>query len=846
MKKYIINFIAFTLLSHLIFGIDPNFDWKTRDFTIYFNINNQRDEREIRSPFFKTTSNVNDNVKFLWDETENLASDYQPENGWNLVHYDFGDSFRPILDLPSYPYLILYNKYTAVLRIFCFVRDFSNSNGATIALQHARGQSAIYASAYATKAALNDFDNDVVLQLPNDYLNAPNNSDDNWWLHADFPLMYDPCGKNTVQSFRFGVAASVVQNIKWTTVGTQQNEESVAESNGTQNTGDGSKTAMSSVNKSLKTGVKLYGSIDKLKKQYNESKEFGKFIQDRKVYKQISKSFEDGALKAVGKVGGTVVKAIPIVGQAFSLLDTFIGIFDSSEDGGKASATVPSKYFVNLTSTGEILTNFGLSKKDIKVPGSKESTTTDITPFYNEPVGVFNVLEAPVVEYAEYTPSTQRIIQICYGLCAGATSYENVTEFTFREYHIKDDIKFTINPASGLELVDMQVSTYFKHDYKREFNGNDYDRSAETDVNGVKMENQFAFNPERINPHLYIADNGENNGLESTIQCTPLVPINCIRNNSSFLSPYSGQQPEIWVKVVGFFKVKGSTDGKIYTHIHSFKTNPNYVNSGITSTFTIRNVYWYSVFEVFQNRRYYKFAVESIGPRKFGTFNINSGDLVLQNDDYIPRAYSSNSNIYIRNGAVFYRNQLDYFYKIFPIFNNNNTPNNDPNEPTKFYAPNIEVTGEFTSSPEMVFQDLDYTGPEFGNCGAALPTPTNADYICATPTYLAKTRPTSRIASDTASPPPLGTELLAPTFYAIPNPATEIVSLHYQLPQTATVSLSIYNTMGLKVKSILSQETLNPGNFQKQVEISDLPVGVYVVVMQTESYKHTEKLVISR
>ena len=44
-------------------------------------------------------------------------ADYEPEDGWVLLFKDFGSQRLPV----KMPYMVLYNKYTGIMRAFIFV-----------------------------------------------------------------------------------------------------------------------------------------------------------------------------------------------------------------------------------------------------------------------------------------------------------------------------------------------------------------------------------------------------------------------------------------------------------------------------------------------------------------------------------------------------------------------------------------------------------------------------------------------------------------------------------------------------------------------------------------------------
>ncbi|MDX2249990.1 MAG: hypothetical protein SF052_24620 [Bacteroidia bacterium] len=90
------------------------FDWRDMEYDLNFTVNGQTISTTIPSPFYQIDNN---NVSYLY-----LSEDDKPEDGWELIGRNLGyyDNGTPRSDLTN-PYLILYNKYTGLLRIFLAV-----------------------------------------------------------------------------------------------------------------------------------------------------------------------------------------------------------------------------------------------------------------------------------------------------------------------------------------------------------------------------------------------------------------------------------------------------------------------------------------------------------------------------------------------------------------------------------------------------------------------------------------------------------------------------------------------------------------------------------------------------
>ena len=80
----------------------------------------------------------------------------------------------------------------------------------------------------------------------------------------------------------------------------------------------------------------------------------------------------------------------------------------------------------------------------------------------------------------------------------------------------------------------------------------------------------------------------------------------------------------------------------------------------------------------------------------------------------------------------------------------------------------------------------------------------------------------------------------------VPNPVSDEVRISYYLPASADLNLGLYTLDGKQVKSIRQTAAQMAGNHSTDVNVNDLAVGTYLVVMETEGKKISQKLVIMR
>lgn len=78
-----------------------------------------------------------------------------------------------------------------------------------------------------------------------------------------------------------------------------------------------------------------------------------------------------------------------------------------------------------------------------------------------------------------------------------------------------------------------------------------------------------------------------------------------------------------------------------------------------------------------------------------------------------------------------------------------------------------------------------------------------------------------------------------------PNPASESVSFEYTIPETENIKLAVYCLNGKELKTIRNERE-GKGNYQKTIDVSDLPEGLYSVKFSSADFNKSLKLSISR
>ena len=76
-----------------------------------------------------------------------------------------------------------------------------------------------------------------------------------------------------------------------------------------------------------------------------------------------------------------------------------------------------------------------------------------------------------------------------------------------------------------------------------------------------------------------------------------------------------------------------------------------------------------------------------------------------------------------------------------------------------------------------------------------------------------------------------------------PNPIKSFATLEFFLEKEENISIVVSNLLGQQVKSFYSEYTIASGNQKLELNMSDLPVGNYIVELKTSSKKEIKRLI---
>lgn len=78
-----------------------------------------------------------------------------------------------------------------------------------------------------------------------------------------------------------------------------------------------------------------------------------------------------------------------------------------------------------------------------------------------------------------------------------------------------------------------------------------------------------------------------------------------------------------------------------------------------------------------------------------------------------------------------------------------------------------------------------------------------------------------------------------------PNPVSTSTLIAFETPESCRVSIDIFDSFGMRIRRLLSGD-YSPGRYEFQVDMADLPNGLYLYRMESDKQIQTKKLLVLR
>lgn len=533
---------------------------------------------------------VNTRIQALY--VISTTNDYTRAKGWELLTRNFGCSVPT-----SYPYFVLYNKYSGLARVFIYLPgDKAQYSGAL--LQITTIPSPAPNSRYP--AALSG--GDITITAPDKYLNPDSTTLTNTmfvvtqtaglsnWSVAEFNPGFDPNIENS--SYKgsvlgvtvFGVTNSTLTAaITGTSVSTTNPGDPVlSDISYRPNTTNASGTGSDGGKKFTATGekfVKLGKTAEEVRSQvYSTADKIVNSLSNVPYNSGVKGRIKSAAWSAreltspnsdIGKTLGTIASALGAGGQALNLIGGIVGML-SNDEGTPAAAPTYTAY--NLELHGEITTKVVTTAFMFKIPGAIQDNSNtnnrDLATYYSCPLGIFNITNTPEADVVKY----KRATEAKYGpsIFPGWSVEE---QHDFVSYKLRNNLNASFNSGAGVELVSAQAAIVGKvlptgtgnsnaaYDLLQEYN--------ETDIGGFPSKySDYTYNymlPDLQAGILEVTNYDPDHKLH-TFQ-TPYRDLGCL----SGLTFNARAETDIFLRVKAILKKKNDPNNTPIYYIQDYK-----------------------------------------------------------------------------------------------------------------------------------------------------------------------------------------------------------------------------------------------------------------------------------
>ncbi len=771
------------------------FDWRKKRYA--FNYNNLTIPLDsLLSPFY---SSQNIQVSSLYK-----IKDMKPEDGWELLTQEFGydDNGNKKRDAVKFPFLVLYNKYTGLMRMFAAFKQsdlivFGGFNSANIKLEMGIFRTSLL---LPLNVSILDYDGSANITSAQSAI-AP--FDDFSWFYGDFQTNFDPCTCNQISEVR--VSINVVKTSLITLDGII-NGTITSVNNG--NTADDNKKwsfSTENLKNAFEKGKQTYESIDAFKKQELEKikgtdqktrssipAQLLSIINLQLINQKTDKEDKVGLLTQAfrsSKFLTAGLKAAPYIGAAISAVEALVA--GGNSGGPQQVEIMPMAINADIKMSGAITSETRGPSHIFATPGSKNAAQDpERAVYYNEVLGVLNILEKPAVDF------TMNLKQQPSPLLPLPTyDVRNINSYNFRT---NKPVEFVVNPAAGFKPnPEVQVAYVFEYD--------------ETFLVDIANGN-------------YTTTALEIEGLSSLR--TPYIPIKFLPDYSPKVDLFHNYLPSNFPGVI----YGAPQPRKVYL---KFIINLERKDAGANT----QNVLYVVKYEVTTTQ---KQATPST---------------LLQN---YPALLSKNlvfNNAYIQNNAFGFGGPSYKAYEKIEINNSNVIITNSV--VTIYGPPSISF-----QSAEIVLQGETILDASLGGeiiletmSGLVTAPQSRVNSFCkdAQGAYQTNINRQNRVVGNptTASPKtepaktPKSTIPTQPNLTAFPNPTTGQTTITYEVEKEgSSVSIYLSNSLGVRVMEVSNEISQVQGKHNVHIDTSSLASGIYFYTLVLNGIVYTERLVI--
>lgn len=485
----------------------------------------------------------------------NIAQDYTRAKGWELLRMNMGGR-QPV----KTAHFILYNKYSGIIRAFFYIDKVAPfTKGITITMSHTSSNGNRNSGVLALSQPLIQ-SQDYYLQnqsLNNEFVSyATVFTAREGWVYADFQAGFDSYAGNarySSTSLQFAVSAVTSSTIRLDGALNFKTAQDVQDG-GYAIGGTAATAGTSGLNNFLAQGQKVltafnYEDLIKFKGNFTAKADKTKTTvplpavqaqQDALKSVVASSSSSGGLLKKISGIAGSL-------GSAFGLISTVIGVLWPEEPAGAAAPApfIPTVSTGTLSLKGSLSTAAPYTSITMQIPGGQHyypgstgQTDGGNQPYYDCPLGIFNLKNTPQLDRYAFDDFLWVSCEYEPGDVYACAEYTR----SYHSYRVTNDLIAAYNDAAGLKLQSVQAALVAE--------------TSTADFNFIKYGFGGALVP---NPMKKQIISGEVEVLSATdslvTYATPFIDLGSFKNQAITAAPSS----KVWVRIKAVLQRKDAT-----------------------------------------------------------------------------------------------------------------------------------------------------------------------------------------------------------------------------------------------------------------------------------------------
>ncbi len=490
MRKIFVLIFILTTSIHYIFGQDPcgfqnNWDWLDESGPNWYgHVSYTSQTVSMGTPWGQGIANDD-----LWSIY--LGKDYEKSGGWELIFKDFGCEDRKV----GYPYFILYNKYTGILRYFIFTNEDDNYKGAVTNLEWrlSEGMHTSLLTHLNNYSLINEQYNpniNTTIKDKGTYYVEDYYTNGHWYV-TEFQTNFDhrKISDKKLTDLRMKVFTILESEVKLkgdfqfeTKSGLikEATNEEVSDDNYADKIYNWS-TDTKKMLKKVPSDTDMEGYFKNIVKGAEKldtliGNDFTQKVEDFAV------NLEKSGFKKFLKGTCSIAEALPGgLGIVAGVLSFFTG--KELDKGAQGSTFHPTVSTGTIELTGTIKTETKATSEYLQVPGSDYFGTNSV-PYFDCPLGVVGLIDQPNFSIREWTETEEKITNSDYVLISNGQRY--TTEWTsgstnvvskeceygplyvlrrpdpvqedWKSIKIDGNLNIAINAASDVKVVDARIA----------------------------------------------------------------------------------------------------------------------------------------------------------------------------------------------------------------------------------------------------------------------------------------------------------------------------------------------------------------------------------------------------